>query len=47
MANSVAALFVGLELEYRLKNVSRAEPPAAVFELPAGYTKQDRQPTAH
>ena len=37
----------GLELEYRLKNVSRAEPPAAVFELPAGYAKQDRQPTAH
>jgi hypothetical protein len=36
----------GLEQEYRLKNVGRAELPTAVFELPAGDTKQDRQPTA-
>jgi hypothetical protein len=32
----------GLELEWRLKDISRAEPPAAVFELPAGYAKYER-----
>jgi hypothetical protein len=35
----------GVELEYRLKNVNRAEPPPAVFELPAGYARQDRPVT--
>jgi hypothetical protein len=33
-----------LELQYELKNISRAEPPASVFEVPAGYEKHDRQP---
>jgi hypothetical protein len=32
----------GVELEYRLKNISRTEPPASVFELPAGYAKHER-----
>jgi hypothetical protein len=36
----------GLELvEYRLKGISRAEPPAAVFELPAGYARHERLST--
>jgi hypothetical protein len=32
----------GQELEYRLKNISRTEPPAAMFELPAGYAQHER-----
>ena len=35
----------GLDLEYRLQNIKRAEPPAEAFELPAGYAKHDRLPT--
>jgi hypothetical protein len=35
----------GTELEYRLKHISLREPPAAVFDLPDGYAKYDREPT--
>jgi hypothetical protein len=29
------------EVEYRLTNISRAEPPAELFKIPAGYKVTD------
>jgi hypothetical protein len=35
----------GVEIEYRLTNIVRAEPPAVLFDLPANYVRRTSGPS--
>jgi hypothetical protein len=35
----------GVDIEYRLTNIVRAEPPAALFDLPANYVRRTSGPS--
>jgi hypothetical protein len=37
----------GVEIEYRLTNIVRAEPPAALFDIPANYVRRTSGPSDH